>query len=93
MNNIVDNDIIEREILEREKRALFKQNSKEFCSKIENLVSETGIEYFDAILNITEEDKYEPEQVAQLLSEEIKSKLQYELENLSLIKKTNNRIF
>ena len=83
---------IELEIEERIKKQIIRVTSSDFCKKVEDLVEEKDISYLDAISEIMEEMEYEPEQVAKLISTQIKANIQKEAEDLLLVKKTNNRL-
>ena len=83
---------IETEIQERIKKQIIKLNSSDFCKKVEELVEEKNISYLEAILEIMEESEYEPEQIAKLISLQIKANIQKDAEDLLLVKKTNNRL-
>ena|ERR1035437_971720 len=86
------NGDIQLEIDERMKKQLVKETTIEFSKKVEAMVWEQDISYMEALSTVMEEGNYEPERVAKMITPELKAKIQQEAEELSLIKRTNNRL-
>ena len=75
-------------------KEIIKETQLSFSKKIENLVWDQDITYFDAINALMKSMDLEPEYVSRLLSPDIKSKLTVEVEELKLIKPSGkDRIF
>ena len=85
-------DLIQLEIEERIKKQIVKENAAEFSKKLEQMVWEEDISYIEALTTLTEQSGYEAERVAKMLTPEVKAHIQNEAEDLSLIKKSNNRL-
>ena len=85
-------DIIQLEIEERMKKQIVRETTIEFSKKVEALVWEQDITYMEALSTVMEEAGYEPERIAKMITPDLKAKLQKEAEDLSLIKRTNNRL-
>ena len=62
--------------------------NEQFVMEIENMVSNMGIPYMDAILLYCERNEMEVEVVAKLVTGNLKSKLKLEAEDLNFLKKT-----
>ena len=60
-----------------------------FSLRIETLVTEKQIPYLEAMVMYSEENDYEIETVAKLISPVLKYKLQKEAEELNFLKKSN----
>lgn len=72
---------------------ILKETAIEFSKRVDDLVWKEDIPYLEALNEITIESHYEPERVAKLLTPDLKAKIQYEAENLSLVVKSgNNRL-
>jgi len=74
------------------KKHVIKDSAVSFSKKVEDMVWALDMTYLDAVLSLMEQSGYEAENMPKLLTAEIKSKLEIEAENLSLIKKTTNRL-
>lgn len=85
-------DIIQLEIEERIKKQIVRETASDFSKKVEALVWEQDLTYMEALSQVMEEGGHEPERIAKMVTPELKSKLQKEAEELSLIKKTNHRL-
>ena len=85
-------DPITKEIEDRVRKQIIKDTAIEFSKKIEATVWEQDISYMEAIANVMEAEGYEPEVMANMITSDLKAKLQEEGERLSLIKKTNHRL-
>lgn len=74
---------------------IYIENLVNVSQKIENLVSTHGVDYIDACLLYCEKNGVEIEQLADILKKNpnIKSKLQFEAEQLNFIKKTQRLQF
>ena len=57
---------------------------------IEKMVSEKKITYMEAVLLYTEDIDGEIEMVSKLLNKSIKDKIEYEAQELNMLKKTGN---
>jgi hypothetical protein len=82
-------DNSEKEIVTKE---IIKENAVEFSTRVENLVWEEDISYFDSVQKCAEQKAYEPERVSKLLTADLFAKLQREAEDRHLIKKENNTL-
>ena len=60
-----------------------------FTKLIENTVSELGIPYMEAVLEVCEKNNIEPEDVKKFISPIIKGKLEAEAMNLNYLPKLN----
>lgn len=85
-------DPIQDAIDERIKKQIIKETATEFSKKVEAMVWEEDITYMEAISSLMEQETYEPERVAKMITPDLKAKLQLEAEDLSLIKRTNHRL-
>jgi|TARA_B100000214_G_C23888598_1_gene590723 hypothetical protein len=62
-------------------------NSKEFSMLIEDLVKKhKDMSYMDAIVHYCEQNNIEIESAAKMLTKQLKEKIQYQAQNLRLIK-------
>ena len=62
-------------------------NSKEFSLIIENLVKKhRDMSYMDAIVHYCEQNNIEIESAAKMLTKQLKEKIQYQAQNLRLVK-------
>lgn len=91
-NQDSNGDLIQQEIEERIKKQIVKETAAEFSKKVESLVWQEDISYMEALSTLAEEGNYEPERVAKMVTPDLKAKLQLEAEDLSLIKRTTNRL-
>lgn len=66
---------------------------KSFSELIERLVIEKRSNYLDTILDVCKERQIDPEDIAKLLSNPIKAKLEAEGMNLGYLKKKNELTF
>ena len=66
------------------------KTSADFVKEIDKLVISKNINFFDAVLHYCEVNSIELETAAALVKQStlLKSKIQYEAENLNMIKKT-----
>lgn len=66
------------------------KTSADFVKEIDKLVISKNINFFDAVLHYCEVNNIELETAAALVKQStlLKSKIQYEAENLNMIKKT-----
>lgn len=71
-------------------KEIIKETVKSFSEKVEEMVYMLDIPYFEAISKLMEDGGFEPEFVAKLVSAEIKVKMAAELEQLSILKKSEN---
>jgi len=63
-------------------------NSKEFSSKIEEIVKEKkGITYMDAVLYFCEKNDIDPSTVNSIISKSIRDKIEVEAQNLNYLPK------
>lgn len=73
--------------------SILKESAQEFSKRVDDLVWKEDISYLEALNEIMAESQYEPEKAAKLLTPDLKAKIQYEAEKLSLISKSpNNRL-
>lgn len=63
-----------------------------FQNEIEELVWKHDISYMEAVLMFCEANDFEIERVPRLLSSAIKSEIQREAENLSMLTQKNDRL-
>jgi hypothetical protein len=96
MKRIIKFPLIEDQIVELNvnkekviKEHIIKETAQSFSEKVEDLVWMKDIPYFEAIQILQDENGYEPEYVAKLLTPLLYSKLSEELEKVALVKKTN----
>jgi|TARA_Y100000389_G_scaffold73831_1_gene70468 hypothetical protein len=68
------------------------KSSKEFCTDIENTVSDMRMSYIESITHLCEENNLEIENVTPLLSSFIKEKIKYEAEGLNLVRKSTEKL-
>lgn len=70
------------------------KSSAEFIAEIENIVWDKDIDYIEAIILYCEKYNLEVETVATIIKQNqvIKSKVQYEAENLNMVKRTGARL-
>ena len=70
------------------------KSSVEFIMEIETIVKEKNIEYIEAIVLYCERNNLEVETVATIIKQNqvIKSKVQYEAENLNMVKRGSARL-
>ena len=70
------------------------KSSAEFIMEIETIVKEKNIEYIEAIVLYCERNNLEVETVATIIKQNqvIKSKVQYEAENLNMVKRGSARL-
>ncbi len=73
-------------------KQILKENQAAFSHKVEELVWMEDISYMEAINSLMKESDFEPEFVAKLLTPELKSKLTIELEDISMVKKSNRLV-
>lgn len=66
---------------------------KSFSELIENKVKKDRSSYLDAIIDVCKERMIDPEDIAKLLSNPIKAKLEAEGMNLGYLKKKNELTF
>ena len=59
-----------------------------FSTEIENIVYDKDVSYMDAVILYCEQTGFEVETAAKLISTALKSKIQYEAEELNLIVKS-----
>jgi len=66
------------------------KTSSDFVKEIEKIVSQKQIDFFDAVLYYCEINNIEVETAAALVKQNLplKAKIQYEVENLNMIRKT-----
>lgn len=66
------------------------RSNEDFIKEIERLVKTKNIEFFEAVLHYCEMNNIEVETAASLVKQNgaLKAKIQYEAENLNLMKKT-----
>jgi hypothetical protein len=66
------------------------RTNEDFTREIESLVRNKNIEFFEAVLYYCEVNNIEVEVAASLVKQNgaLKAKIQYEAENLNLVKKT-----
>lgn len=73
--------------------SVLKETAQEFSKRVEDLVWKEDISYLEAVSEIAIQSQYEPERIAKLLTPDLKAKIQYEAEKLSLVSKSeNNRL-
>ena len=60
---------------------------KKFALKIEEIVSQGGITYMDAILDYCEKNQMEPDAVAPLISKPLKEKIEADARELNFLPK------
>jgi phosphopantetheine adenylyltransferase len=67
------------------------KTSSDFVKEIERIVVNKKIEFFEAVLLYCEENNIEVETAASLVKQNVvlKAKIQYEAENLNLIKRSS----
>jgi uncharacterized protein YeaC (DUF1315 family) len=70
------------------------KTSSEFILEIEKLVKDKNIEYLEAVILYCEKNNLEVETVATIIKQNqiIKSKIQYEAENLKMVKRGSARL-
>ena len=68
------------------------KSSKEFCTDIENTVSDMRMSYIESITHLCEENNLEIENVTPLLSSFITEKIKYEAEGLNLVRKSTEKL-
>jgi hypothetical protein len=70
------------------------KSSTDFIMEIENLVIDKNIEYIEAIVYYCEKNNIEVETVATIIKQNqvIKSKVQFEAENLRMVKRGSARL-
>jgi|TARA_B110000483_G_scaffold90960_1_gene112324 hypothetical protein len=68
------------------------KSSKEFCTDVENTVSDMRMSYIESITHLCEENNLEIENVTPLLSSFIKEKIKYEAEGLNLVRKSTEKL-
>lgn len=68
------------------------KSSKEFCTDVENTVSDMRMSYIESITHLCEENNLEIENVTPLLSSFIKEKIKYEAEGLNLVRKSTEQL-
>lgn len=79
----------EKEVIEKQ---VVCETPQSFSTKVEDLVWEKDIPYLDAVVELCEKLGYEPESIPKFITEELKSKIAFEAEKLSLIKKTPGKL-
>ena len=74
---------VEEKILEQQ---IVRETKESFSLKIEDLVWDKDIPYMEALVILMEQGDIEPERISKLLTPEILSKLEIEVEDLNLLK-------
>jgi hypothetical protein len=79
------------EITDTVEKEIIKETALEFSTRVENLVWSDDISYFEAVQILTLESGYEPERIPKLLTKAMYAKLEYEMENKNLIKRSDTK--
>lgn len=61
-------------------------DKQEFSSIVERFIAEKPMPYIDAVIRCAETYGIEPEAIAKLVNKNIKDKIEYEAEDLNLLK-------
>jgi hypothetical protein len=69
--------------------AVTSDKMMEFASTIEDVVYMKDVSYMDAVLMYCEDNEVEFEVAASLISDNLKSKIQFEAESLNFLPKSN----
>jgi hypothetical protein len=67
-------------------QSVVKETKESFDHKVTEYVIRYRITHFDAVKKITEENEYEPEFVAKLLTPSLKKKIEKELRKRNMLK-------
>jgi len=70
------------------------KSSSDFIKEIESIVVSKNIEYYEAVLHYCELNNIEVETAASLVKQNstLKAKIQYEAENINMVKKSGARL-
>jgi hypothetical protein len=88
-NNIISIQRINN--LDNIEKEVVKETANSFYQKVDDLVWQKDISYYDAVCEIMVKNDYDPEFVAKLVNAELKAKLQIELEQKSLVQKSGTK--
>lgn len=66
---------------------IVKETPKAFSNKVKAFAKSSNCSLFDALKHLMDEEKYDPEQVAKMISPSLKAELMLEGRKLHLLKK------